>query len=340
LSLSLWTTGVPQDLKDRCLFQRCTAPRTELTQLAPPLVICIGLAQTMDPYRPHLLSLAKNRDVLLYQAEGLGLGGNGNANVSLPSQALQLAFAIQTSFMAPDSTATFNDVALYLDGDSQFMSSNDPMVIDIAGFSLGGRIALALACISLEGNLPCRVRIRKLHLTGVALRRSDFGYLQSILWKDHLRNGNLRAFAWSILFAAYSPSFLRQNENQLLNWIQLLCESHAVAGISPFVDQTYTDENDANPWSVESMTKRLSQPALQSYRSFPQIRLMVGEMDVLAPPVHVFELVDFWQDCMAARNDLTSKTVVNVVPSVGHAVPMEAPRIWREDLVQFLDSSN
>jgi pimeloyl-ACP methyl ester carboxylesterase len=340
LCLSLLTSRVPRDLKDRCLLQRCTSPGPPTTATAPPLVICIGLAQTMDPYRPHLLSLARNRDVLLYQADGLGLRFSGNTNVTLPCQAFQLAYAIQASFMASDSTAKINDIDPYIDGESRLIPSVDPMVIDIVGFSLGGRIALALACISLENILACCIHVRKLHLTGVALRRSDHGYLQSIIWKDHLLNGNLRAFAWSILLAAYSPSFLRQNENQLLKWVQLICESHTITGISSLVHQTYSDENDANHWSVEAMTKRLSQIALPPDWIIPQIRLMVGEMDVLAPPVHVYALVDHWNDGIAARRDPTWKIEVNVVPSAGHAVPIEAPRIWREDVIQFLELCN
>jgi hypothetical protein len=219
------------------------------------------------------------------------------------------------------------------------------------------------------------IRVRKVHLTGVSLRRSPYGMVQGMIWKDHLlqqqqsydennsnKSSDLRPFAWSILTAAYSPNYLYQNQQCLHSWVQSLCESHTSNGILHLIEQTYDHENDpSNPWSVLQMIQFISTSRHASNNinnnsdhNTIQFRCMVGENDILALPEHVFEMAQ----TLSMRNQTRSVTTTGnanandvdhkhnhqridivpmiVVPNVGHAVPIEASRIWRNDIQTYL----
>lgn len=257
-----------------------------------PLIICVGTAQTADNWLHHA---QPGRDVLIYQASGLGTNYQAGRDVSLPRQAQQVHAAILSAF--PETSSSGG-------------GGGGGQQVDIAGFSLGGRIAMAVACAHPH-------LIRKLHLTGVAIQRSDYGHLTIASWLDHLRRDDLRAFAWSAILASYSASWLRQNEAQLPQWLRGVCEHHTAAGLLALLEQT----NDADgPWSVAGMAERLA-----GHRHIKG-RLLVGERDLLAPFEHA--------EALAAALQWDAPTVV---PAAGHAVPLEAPRAWRNHLLEYLD---
>ena len=58
------------------------------------------------------------------------------------------------------------------------------------------------------------------------------------------------------------------------------------------------------------------------------IRLVVGESDVLAPIQQVQEL--------ATCFDIDYK----VIADCGHSVPMESPRLWRQSVLNFINKHN
>ena len=262
----------------------------------PPLVVCVGMAQSVETWRFHLDALSRSRDVLLHQAAGLGMDFlfQNDTDVSLPSQADRLCAAISTTF-APATTT--------------------PLVVDLAGFSLGGRIAMAAACRRAQ---PRNLIINKLHLTGVSLQRSDYGHVQLRAWKDHLQHDDMRAFAWSAITASYSAAFLRSRmESKLPAWIQGVTDSHSAAGLLALMEQAHHD--DDGEYSVRSMAERTDDDDVKG-------RLLVGEYDLMAPVEHV--------QALAEKLDWPMRTV----PETGHAVPMENPRAWRDDLLDFLYS--
>jgi len=268
----------------------------------PPLVVCVGMAQSVETWRFHLDALSRSRDVLLHQAAGLGMDFlfQNDTDVSLPSQADRLCAAISTAF-APAIT-----------------SSTTPIVVDLAGFSLGGRIAMAAACRRAQ---PRNLIINKLHLTGVSLQRSDYGHVQLRAWKDHLQHDDMRAFAWSAITASYSAAFLRSRmESKLPAWIQGVTDSHSAAGLLALMEQAH-DNDDDDEYSVHSMAERIDDDDVKG-------RLLVGEYDLMAPVEHV--------QALAEKLDWPMRTV----PETGHAVPMENPRAWRDDLLDFLNNDD
>jgi len=304
------------------------------------------MAQTVQNWEHHLAPLSQttttNRDVLLYEAAGLGpedehppAGTPSHPDVSLPAQASFLLKTIRAAFGQDcDDNNTNEDNKL----------EQPIIVVDLAGFSLGGRIALATA-VTLLGLPPGEqeqaekittpvIQIRKLHLTGVSLQRSDYGKLQLLSWKDHLQHDNLRAFAWSAVLASYSAPFLRRrsvdgnddDDDGILvrRMIQGVCDSHTVTGLRALMEQAHPEEG---PWSVAWMAQRLKENDNSSIQAG---RLLVGQEDRMAPVDQV--------QALAAELGWDNNHAVSVVPGVGHAVPMEAPRAWREDLLGFLSS--
>ena len=301
--------------------QRCLHLKAKYNPVYPPLVVVVGMAQTVSIWEQYVAStnLAAERDVLIY--EPAGLAGNTNTNnnnnnklsvedddnvddnaesklldVSLPTQADRLKATIETVFGKEDS-------------------------VDVAGFSLGGRIVMAAACKNnniANNNNNNKSLFRKIHLTGVALQRSDYGYVQLFQWKDHLRNNDLRAFAWAAITATYSNSFLRQNLHRLPVWVDAVCTSQSTHGLLALMEQTHEEQGE---WSVAGMAERLSRRQQQQRLSG---RLLVGQWDQMAPVEYVHAL----GECL--------QWPVQVVPDVGHAVPGENTRAWAQDVLDFL----
>jgi pimeloyl-ACP methyl ester carboxylesterase len=296
LSCCLFVKGLAPEYiaGQRCLLSKKSTTRRSVSQQQElPLVVCVGMAQTVTSWEHHLQQLSSRRDVLLYEAAGLGPEQFQQdftiTDVSLPSQAARLIDTIRTAFATDDDS---------------------PVVVDLAGFSLGGRIAMAAACEQPD-------LIRKLHCTGVAYQRSEYGHLQLSAWKKYLQHGNLRAFGQSAVLASYTAAFLKQQESRVPSWIQGVCDNHKTSGLLALMEQTHAEEG---PWSVAGMAERL----LADGRC-KEGRLLVGECDLMAPMDQV--------QALAAKLQWEAPTIV---PGVGHAVPMEAPRAWRDDLLAYL----
>lgn len=254
-------------------------------------------------------AFAKERDVLIFQPQGLGRGvfsgleakgepagtvsdGNPFSNVSLPAQADRLFRAIDFEFPGVDQ-------------------------VDVAAFSLGGRIALCAA-------LRYPHRIRRLHLTGVSLAPSLFAKASFRAWKFMLQNNNMEGVAWSSLLGSYHPTFLATQESRLPKWVEQVCHYHTSEGLLALLEQAYTDD-----WSVENMIRKAVHEGIR----LPQIRLCVGQDDRMSPAESVLELAEALG--LSAESACRS---VSIVENCGHAVPLEASRIWRQSIEEFTAS--
>jgi pimeloyl-ACP methyl ester carboxylesterase len=217
-------------------------------------------------------ALSKDRPVLVYEAAGQGLQPFDSSNLTLPRQAELLHQTLQEIFP-----------------DSQF---------NIAGFSLGGRIAMAFAV--LYPNL-----VNKLVVTGVSVEPSLAGIVALESWKHLLSSNNIDGFAWSILQTTYSPNFLRKNLHRLPQWVNMICENNSAEGLLELLSQTRA----LPEWSISTMSERLT---------MLDKCLILGELDIMAP----LPLEDW--------------NTVHIVPDCGHAVPTEQPLEWRRLVLDFL----
>lgn len=270
--------------------QRCLWTPAQKPSSNPPLVVLGGMAQSIASWEHHVPALSKDRDVLLYEARGQG---PPRMNVPLEDQ--------------------FHDVSLPAQADCLVealdeLEISDP--VDIAGFSLGGRIAMATG-------IRHPTRIRKLHLTGVAANRSPLGRLTVASWKDHVQNNsNLRSFAWSVLLATYSPEFLAnwQAQGKLEGILDFVATQNSKDGLTALLEQAHAQEGE---WSTAEMAQRVKVPG----------RACVGSLDKDMAPVSEVETL-----CQIL--DWEAPTILE---GCGHAAPMEQPRLWRNGVLEFLN---
>jgi len=237
-------------------------------------------------------------------------------NVTLPRQAEQLR---QTLLFIVAETWGCDD-----DDDDDGDHVVDQCRFDLVGFSLGGRIAMAFACL-----YPTQVRT--LHLTGVAWDRSARGKMNVAAWKDILSRGDsaanekstLQAFAWLAILSTYSPSFLLKQRDKIPIWVDVVASGHSVKGLSSLMEQTHPsehgDDDDGNAWTVPKMAHRIQLVPGGA------IHLVAGEMDEMVALDQVHKLA----------KGLHCET--SILPTAAHAVPFEAARAWRATVLRHLD---
>jgi hypothetical protein len=217
--------------------------------------------------------------------------------------------------------------------------------IDVASFSFGGRVALAAA--TLQPN-----RIRHLHLTGVGAERDALANIHIACWRDLLANDSndtidnninrstrdssrLRSFAWSIILASYSEQFLASaGPDRIKAWVESVCQNNIEEGLRAILIQTHDigTTTDQQLWTPAAMAHRI-----QASQSTQKCRVLVGSKDTIAHPSQALRLAEM----LNVSNDEAGTNVINdhvykVVDGCGHAVPMEAMRVWREDVLEFL----
>ncbi|CAJ1950704.1 unnamed protein product [Cylindrotheca closterium] len=272
------------------------------------MILIGGMAQTKASWEHQLPYLSKNRQVIVYECMGQGknnsdIEGDADKNhqdVSLKAQAEKLLETIQN--------------------ENNEMKIQTP--VDLVGFSFGARVAMAtmtLANESSENNSP-PCSIRKLHLTGVATDRSDYGHLAVQAWKECLQQDpSLRSFAWSILMATYSPSFLRrqQERSMLGRYVDHISTHNSRDGLLALMEQAEVNDHE-DPWHVANMAERMPQSC--------EGRLCVGELDQMAPVEYANEL-----------SERLGWGAPTVIPRCAHAVAVEGARDWRKSVLEFLN---
>ena len=303
----------------RCLVAPCRNSSSKGTN--NPLVIIGGTAQTIASWEHQVPGLSKDRDVLVYECLGQGPVSveNGDrkmqnfSNVTLACQAEVLAGVVEAA----------HEQGIFL----------DPCV-DVAGFSLGGRIALATASAYPH-------MIRKLHITGVGAARDEYAKVVIASWKDivsqageQARSSNgeeatLRAFGWSTILATYSHDFVASmGSDRIGAWVDGIANQNTLEGIAALLQQTH-GETEKDKWSPLSMAKRINQ-SQEGMAETDRIKgkLVVGGNDQMATPIEVKRL-----------GKELGWDVTLLSTSAGHAVPMECGREWRADLLDFLSGN-
>lgn len=183
-----------------------------------------------------------------------------------------------------------------------------PGPVDLCGFSFGGRMALAIATERPQ-------RIRRLVLTGISAGRGALGRVIVRAWRESLATGDLSTLAWLSLADTLGPAYLERHEHMLDAMIKAVVTRNRFAGISALFEQTMHDD-PTSPWHPLSLAPRVLAPTL----------LVAGALDRLAPVAELDALARAFP--RAARAE--------VVPAVGHTVPIEAPERWRSLVLEFL----
>lgn len=288
-------------------------------ELYPTLVLIGGIAQSISSWQHQIPSLSKNRRLVIYEC--LGQGGHSRTTESGNDD--DDDDSSRTPPLSFDNVTLPFQAELLLNTLDEILMDDETNVVDIAGFSFGGRVAMATACLRPD-------RVRKLHLTGVGTDRSDYGHLAIQSFKDTIiSDPSLRPFAWSILLATYSSSYLRGLPRETLErFLNHICTNNTPEGLRAILVQAEIND-ETNPWHVRNMAERIDTTKLGG------IKLCVGENDQMAPREKVqllYNKIERPDDGSGGGDD------VDVFPNCGHAAILEAPRAWRDSLLTFLDA--
>lgn len=194
--------------------------------------------------------------------------------------------------------------------------------IDIAGFSFGGRVALAFAA-----SHP--TFIHKCAVTSISADRGGHGRLVLQQWKAlldaalHLtdpkeRAAAMRNFGFSSIMASHSRAFLARNEARVGVWADLVAAGNTPEGIAAIIAQTHEED-------PESPQHPLMHAARCREHGVPGV-LFYGAMDGILDPTTADSLAQAagWGHAVPFEG-------------CGHAVPLESPTNWRNKLLEFLD---
>ena len=290
-----------------------------LDQPNPTMVILGGMAQSIASWEHHVPALSKSRSVLLYEARGQG------APVPLQQQKQSQEDFLKDVSLPAQASYLMNTL------DKLNIITEQQERVDLVGFSLGGRIAMATALLYPD-------RVRKIHLTGVAADRSPLGHLTVASWKDHVASASepsssssLRSFSWSVLLATYAPSTLEswQRQGKLSSILDFVSSQNTPEGLAALLEQTHANsriDSEAqlkDEWSTMAMARRLAhqQTLLHGHACS-------GSLDENMAPVPEVEAL-----CQV----LGWEEAPTLLEGCGHAAPMEQPRLWRNHVLSFLD---
>jgi len=286
-------------------------------------------------------------------------------NVSLERQGLDFWNVVKEAFFSPGCYYYEQQQQNQNGNDEEGIDNNNDnnneiaMVVDVASFSFGARVAMAAASIEPNG-------IRRLHLTGVGAERDNFANVILASWKDMLGCSNsiddddddddeecdptnhankctarLRSFAWSVILVTYSEEFLASaGSERVSTWVDGVCRYNTEEGLRAILMQTHGNDDgrgrggkeEEDPWSPAAMARRI-----RSSGAVERCRIVVGSRDKMSHPTQAMRLAKMLG---SDDDDVTfeaGRCVLKVMEGCGHAVPMEAMRLWRGDVLEFLD---
>ncbi len=247
---------------------------------ATTLVLLGGMTQTLASWSGQLRPMSAKRPVLAYEARG-----QGGTELSVD----RCGFEEHVS-----------DFEALLD-------AKGLQQVDLAGFSFGGRVSLAVAA-----TLPHRVR--RLVVSGVALDRGVLGKLIVSGWIATLRTGDLEALARVSLPDILGPAYLEKHAHLVEGMIKAAKTRNRYEGVKALFEQTMNLPAES-AWQPRALAPKLQAPVLT----------IGGSLDRLAPPSEVRALAEL---CGGQFLE---------VPEAGHTVAIEAPQTWRDAVEAFLD---
>ena len=194
------------------------------------------------------------------------------------------------------------------------LPSNGPM--DFVGFSLGARILLTVALLP-----TTQQSIRKIHLTGISVQRSRMAQVAMKHWIELLLCENWQSFGWSLLQMTFSSHYLsNQPPGKIQQWIHQLEQGNIASELLQVLQETPMDGILLPTTSTTTITNT-------GTISIPRGTLLVGEKDGMAPPEYA--------SILAQQCGWDNPTIL---PNVGHALPFECPREWRNHVLTYLDA--
>lgn len=242
-----------------------------------------GSAQTITSWGPHVKALSKWRRLIIPEFRCQGV------TTTLRSRYSSMAQLVQD-----------------LD---RLVEHLGVQQVDLCGFSLGGRIALAYGAS--EEN-----RVRRISVTGVPLVRPPLGRTIIRSWSEGLEHEDMVASCWSFLINGYSTKFLQLNQAHLSKFVAAVVKSNDVHRLKELFRFSIAEHQEDHN-STTSCASRLSCP----------VQVVGGTEDRLCDIQSIIALHESIPD-----------SYLSVVADTGHLVPFEQPAQWRHHLLSFLDA--
>ena len=247
-----------------------------------PLVLLTGTAQTIGTWTGHIRELSSHRRLIIPELRSQGKG--------------------KTDLLPQHSAIDQHcrDVQSLLD--ALFIEK-----ADFAGFSFGGRVALAFAA-----HYPDRVR--KLSVTGVPLVRSGLGKVILSSWAESLSQQppEMLSAAYSFVLNGYSPSFIERYAAKLPQIVQQIVESNDPERLGLLLHKSHVVDG---PYSAPHCASLITCPT----------QVIGAELDRIASP-----------DAVKALAREIKGSVYEELASCAHLAPFESPGVWRRAVLDFL----
>lgn len=247
---------------------------------SPPIVILGGTAQTINTFTLHIKPLAKLTRVIVVELRGQGSTDLKSEHASMKQHV--------------------SDVR-------SILSALGLRSANLAGFSFGGRVALAFAA-----HHPTFVN--KLSLTGVCHTRPKLGELIIRSWADALQRGNLRECAWSFVINGYSNGFIEHYHAKLPSFVDMVVSGNDPRKLHDLIRLSHsTDEGDA-PFAISTCTPKVQCPT----------QVIAAAEDRIAGYQATLDLAQRISSCTST-----------VSMQAGHLAPFEQPLVWRKAVSDF-----
>ena len=274
--LSSLCTIMDVDGKERLISY---ADYSTASMTSVPIVLLMGTAQTLSTYSVHVNHFSKVGRFIIPELRCQG----------------------ETELLS-----SYGTIAQHVEDFEEFMKKIGLDRCRLAGFSFGGRVALAVAA-----HKPHLVE--KLSITGVPLFRDGLGKMVIQSWQETLKEGDLRGAAWSFLLNGCSHGFIEKHADKFPAFVDTVVKSNDPKKLYDIMALSHI-EDPCDPFSLESCSSRVT----------CKVQIIGATEDRIASVEGVRSLAKRIPNGMYVE-----------IENVGHLIPFENPKLWRSHLIEF-----
>lgn len=245
-----------------------------------PLLLLCGTCQTIDTWSPHVEGLCAGRRLIIPELRCIG------KNTELLPQ--------------------FESLHQYAEDIAQFLEKIDISEVDVAGFSLGGRIGVAFAAH--KSHL-----VHRLSVTGVPLNRTAKSELILRSWREGLSSACcFRSTAWSLVLNGFSGNYLRTHSHRIPHFVQRVVSNNDHEKLSILLNNAHSSDDTAAAANCAHLIQCPTQ-------------IISATEDRISDAAEEENLFKAIQNSTFVR-----------IEGAGHLSPFEMPDVWRQHLLSFL----
>eukprot|EP01039_Chlorochromonas_danica_P010008 gene10010-11068_t len=244
-----------------------------------PILLLGGTAQTVNSFTLHISQIARHRRLIIPELRGQG-------KTELSSEFATMGQHVQ-------------DVC-------DIIKALGLRKVHLAGFSFGGRVALAVAAHHPD-------LVDKLSLTGICYSRPPLGQMILKSWEEAAGRGNMRECAWSFILNGYSQSYIERYSSRIPSFIDMVVEANQASRLHDLIRLSHR----ADSFSVEACAPNV----------IASTQIIAATEDRIAG----------YEACLDLAQHVPCQDVVTL--QAGHLAPFEQPVQWRKALLDFISKT-